>query len=154
MLLVRRIGAALVAGLLFSAQAMADMALNSDVTPDTISGTICTAGYTKAIRPSTTYTNGVKFKLMREAGVDQSQSADYALDHIVPLVLGGSPRSRQNLRLLTARENSRKSRIEVKLRCMVCSGQLPLQTAQEAIYNDWQGAYHQYATVKCQRDRF
>ena len=22
------------------------------------------------------------------------------------------------------------------------------------LYNDWQVAYHQYATVKCQRDRF
>ena len=42
MLLMRKIGAALVAGLLFSAPAMADMALNQDVTPDTISGTICT----------------------------------------------------------------------------------------------------------------
>lgn len=148
---MRNIGAALVVALLFSAPAMADMALNQDVTPDTISGTICTAGYTKAVRPSTTYTNGVKFKLMREAGIDQSQSADYALDHIVPLVLGGSPRSRQNLRLLTARENSRKSRVEVKLRCLVCSGQLPLKDAQNAIYSDWNAAYHQFATVKCQR---
>ena len=104
------------------------------------------------VRPSTTYTNGVKFKLMREAGIDLALSPDYALDHAIPLVLGGSPRSRQNLRLLTARENSRKSRIEVKLRCLVCSGQLLLEAAQEAIYNDWQGAYHQYALVKCQRN--
>ena len=137
---------------LAAAPAFADVALNPDVTPDTISGTICNAGYTKSVRPSTTYTNGVKFKLMREAGIDLALSSDYALDHAIPLVLGGSPRSRHNLRLLTARENSRKSRIEVKLRCMVCSGQLPLEAAQEAIYNDWQGAYHQYALVKCQRN--
>lgn len=139
---------------LTASPARADMVLNPDVGQETVGATICTAGYTKAVRPSTTYTNGVKFKLMHDADIDQSQSADYALDHIVPLVLGGSPRSRENLRLLTARENSRKSRIEVKLRCLVCSGQLPLQTAQETIYNDWQSAYHQYATVKCQRDRF
>lgn len=132
--------------------AAADIALNAGVNQDTINSTICSAGYTKSVRPSTTYTNGVKFKLMREAGIDQALSSDYALDHAIPLVLGGSPRSRQNLRLLTARENSRKSRIEVKLRCLVCSGQLPLEAAQEAIYNDWQGAYHQYALVKCQRN--
>lgn len=150
MLLTLRAG--ILAGLLFAVPAMADMALNPDVDQETIGATICNAGYTKSVRPSTTYTNGVKFKLMREAGIDLAHSSDYALDHAIPLVLGGSPRSRQNLRLLTAKENSRKSRIEVKLRCMVCSGQLPLDAAQEAIYNDWQGAYHQYALVKCQRN--
>lgn len=129
------------------------MALNGDVNQSTMEGTICTAGYTKAVRPSTNYTNGVKFKLMREAGINTALSADYALDHAIPLVLGGSPRDRQNLRLLTAHDNSRKSRIEVKLRCLVCSGQVPLETAQQAIYDDWQGAYHQYAPVKCQRPR-
>lgn len=134
--------------------AQAGMVLNPDVGQETVGTTICIAGYTKTVRPSATYTNGVKFNLMREAGIDQSQSADYALDHVVPLVLGGSPRDRRNLRLLTASENSRKSRIEVKLRCLVCSGQLPLQSAQEAICNDWQRAYHQFATVKCQRNRF
>lgn len=134
------------------APALADIALNPDVDQETIGATICNAGYTKSVRPSTTYTNGVKFKLMREAGIDQALSSDYALDHAIPLVLGGSPRSRQNLRLLTARENSRKSRIEVKLRCLVCSGQLPLEAAQKAIYDDWQSTYHQYALVKCQRN--
>ena len=95
------------AGLLFAAPAMADMALNPDVDQETIGATICNAGYTKSVRPSTTYTNGVKFKLMREAGIDLALSPDYALDHAIPLVLGGSPRDRQNLRLLTAHENSR-----------------------------------------------
>lgn len=133
--------------------AFAGMTLNGDVNQGTIEGTICTSGYTKAVRPSTPYTNGVKFKLMREAGIDPALSADYALDHAIPLVLGGSPRDRQNLRLLTAHENSRKSRIEVKLRCLVCSGQLPLEAAQDAIYSDWKAAYHQYAMVKCHRDR-
>ena len=153
MLLTLRAGAAALAVLVASVPAFAGMALNGDVNQSTMEGTICTAGYTKAVRPSTNYTNGVKFKLMREAGIDTALSSDYALDHAIPLVLGGSPRDRQNLRLLTAHENSRKSRIEVKLRCLVCSGQVPLETAQQAIYNDWQAAYHQYAPVKCQRSR-
>jgi cytochrome c-type biogenesis protein CcmH/NrfF len=152
MLLTWRAAAAL--GALLAAGAVrADMALNPDVYPATIAETICTSGYTKEIRPSTTYTNGVKFKLMREAGIPRSESETYALDHIVPLVLGGSPRSIDNLRLLTAAENSRKSRIEVKLRCMVCSGHIPLEEAQQAIYTDWKAAYHHYAPTKCYRPR-
>jgi len=115
---------AFISCLLLSFVATAEMALNPDVTQETISKTICQTGYTKTVRPSTIYTNGVKLRLMREAGIDPAQSHDYALDHIIPLVLGGSPRSLENLHLLTTHDNARKSRIEVKLRCMVCSGQI------------------------------
>lgn len=45
----------------------------------------------------------------------------------------------------------RKDRLEVKLQCLVCSGQVPLDEAQDAIYTDWQAAYHLYARTKCHR---
>lgn len=88
---------------------------------------------------------------MRQAGLPVSQKQIWALDHRIPLVLGGHPRSLENLQLLTARENSRKGRLEVKLRCLVCSGQITLIAAQQAIAADWQGAYKDYARLKCQR---
>ena len=40
--------------------------LNPDVRQDTIQQTICTPGYTASVRPATTYTNGVKTKLIRD----------------------------------------------------------------------------------------
>src|SRR5215831_4042062 len=46
------------------------IALNPDVDEDTIDRTICESGYTKSLRPATTYTNGVKKKKMQEAGID------------------------------------------------------------------------------------
>ena len=133
------------------ALALSAALLNSDVRSDTINQTICVTGYTETVRPATSYTNAIKFRLMREAGIDQAQSKDYALDHIVPLVLGGHPRSLDNLELLTEHDNARKSRVEVKLRCLVCSGQVPLEEAQEAIYDNWREAYHRYASEKCDR---
>jgi hypothetical protein len=73
------------------------IALNPDVDEDTIDATICVSGYTKSVRPATSYTNGVKKKLLREAGIDEARIGDYELDHIVPLELGGHPRKLSNL---------------------------------------------------------
>lgn len=131
-------------------------ALNPDVSQRTIAATICVSGYTKEVRPSTTYTNGVKLKLLREQGLDPSTASDYELDHIIPLALGGHPRSLKNLMLQPWEgENGarRKDRLEVKLQCLVCSGQVPLDDARDAIFNDWQTAYHQYAQTKCHRSK-
>ena len=132
----------------------ARMALNPNVTQTRIAQTICVPGYTKSVRPSTTYTNGVKRKLLREAGLSESDKSEYELDHIVPLALGGHPRSLDNLMLQPWEGPSgakKKDRLEVKLQCLVCTGQLGLSEAQQAIYNDWPKAYHRYAVVKCQR---
>ena len=139
-----------------TSSAWAEMALNPDVTPRRIANTICVPGYTKSVRPSTSYTNGVKRKLLREAGRSEARMADYELDHIIPLALGGHPRSLRNLMLQPwdgPTGAKKKDRLEVKLQCLVCSGQLGLSDAQKAIYTDWPKAYHTYATVKCHRSR-
>lgn len=129
-------------------------ALNPDVRQSTIAETICTPGYTKDVRPSTTYTNGVKFKLMRERGLDTANASDYELDHIIPLALGGHPRNLKNLMLQPGEGEDgakRKDRLEVKLQCLVCSGQVTLELARDGIFDNWQSAYQRYAKVKCQR---
>lgn len=127
--------------------------LNHDVTPQTIASTICVSGYTAIVRPASVYTNGVKLKLLQATCQDPSTAGEYELDHIVPLALGGHPRALDNLQLQPWPEARRKDRLEVKLQCLVCTGQVTLGEAQTAIATDWETAYHRYASVACHRDR-
>ncbi len=132
----------------------AEMALNPDVRQDTIQQTICVSGYTATVRPSTGYTGGVKKKLLREAGIEESRAGEFELDHIVPLALGGHPRQLGNLQLQPWEGESgakKKDKLEVKLQCLVCTGAVTLAQAQREIYADWQGALARYQGVKCRR---
>jgi len=131
-------------------------ALNPDVTQATIAQTICVPGYAKSVSPDRSHTNGVKQMLMQRARMNPALAEYYELDHIIPLALGGHPRKLDNLALqLREGENgaNRKDRIETKLQCLVCSGQVKLVTAQREILEDWQAAYHRFAKVKCRRHR-
>jgi len=123
------------------------IALNPDVDEDTIDSTICVSGYTKSVRPATSYTNGVKKKLMREAGIDAARVGDYELDHIVPLALGGHPRKPSNLMLQPWEgEHGAKAKdmLEVRLQSLVCHGKLDLTDAQVCIAQDWEACAVQY----------
>jgi hypothetical protein len=70
--------------------------LNPDVTQASINSTICVRGWTKTIRPPTSYTNALKRKQMREYGVGGPLS-DYQEDHLISLELGGHPTDPRNL---------------------------------------------------------
>ena len=56
-----------------------------------------------------------------------------AFFHVIPLALGGHPRKLDNPELQPWDEAMRKDRIEVKLHCLVCSGQVSLTDAQREI---------------------
>lgn len=123
------------------------IALNPDVDEDTIDGTICVSGYTKSVRPATSYSNGVKKKLMREAGIDGARIGDYELDHIVPLALGGHPRKLSNLMLQQwdGQHGAKiKDILEARLQSLVCHGKLDLTDAQVCIAQDWEACAVQY----------
>jgi hypothetical protein len=123
------------------------VALNPDVDEDTIDETICVSGYTKSVRPASSYTNGVKKKLLREAGIDEARIGDYELDHIVPLALGGHPRKLSNLMLQPwegAHGAKSKDGLEVRLQSLVCHGTLDLTDAQVCIARDWEACARQY----------
>uniref|UniRef100_A0AAU2UZY1 Uncharacterized protein n=1 Tax=Streptomyces sp. NBC_00003 TaxID=2903608 RepID=A0AAU2UZY1_9ACTN len=64
-------------------------ALNPAVTQDTI----CVSGYSSSIRPSTSYTNALKVQQIGEYGYEDTDTADYEEDHLIPLSLGGNPKS-------------------------------------------------------------
>ena len=117
------------------------IALNPDVTEWSVAQTICVPGYTATVRPSSTYTNGVKAKLLRESGQDQSQMADYELDHIIPLAVGGHPRKLSDLQLQPwhgADSATDKDGLERRLQRMVCDRRIALADAQYCIAEDWQ----------------
>ena len=115
--------------------------LNPDVTEDTVRQTICVPGYTEAVRPSSSYTNGIKAKLLRETGLDESLMSEYELDHIVPLALGGHPRKLANLTLQPWEGEHgarRKDLLERRLQMMVCRGEISLNEAQTCIAEEWE----------------
>jgi len=145
------------AAVAIAAMAQPVEALNPDVRLETIKETICLKGYTKTVRPSTTYTNGIKRRLLREAGLPAQDAALYELDHIIPLAVGGHPRSLVNLMLQPWEGEDgakRKDKLEVKLQCLVCSGQLDLQTARKEIFEDWRGAAKRHQHKRCGRRNY
>ena len=122
-------------------------ALFADVQQSNIDVTICVPGWTATVRPSTSYTQGVKRKMLREAGILETESIKYELDHFVPLALGGHPRSLDNLWLQQwdGPWNARvKDRLERNLQLMVCQGTLTLRSARTAIQKDWKAAHKKY----------
>jgi hypothetical protein len=104
-------------------------ALNSEVTQVTINQTICVHGWTRTIRPPTSYTNELKRKQMREYGVAGDLS-DYQEDHLISLELGGHPTDPRNLWPEPYPRASQVDSIENELNAKVCSGQLTLEAAQ------------------------
>jgi hypothetical protein len=103
--------------------------LNPDVTQATIHATICVHGWTKTIRPPTSYTNELKRKQMREYAVTGSLS-DYQEDHLISLELGGHPTDPRNLWPQPYPRASEVDAIENELNDQVCSGKLSLDEAQ------------------------
>jgi hypothetical protein len=117
-------------------------ATNADVTQSTIGSTICVSGWTSTVRPPTSYTNPLKTRQIAEYGYTDTSLADYEEDHLIPLELGGSPRSAKNLwpepRYQTGGKTAaNKDAIENKLKSLVCAGTVTLAAARRAIAKNW-----------------
>jgi len=125
--------------------------LNQEVTQETLADTVCSPGYANAMRPSFWESQKTKLRMLTAAGETWAAAPVYRLDHVVPICLGGHPSASDNLQLQRWTDAQLKDRIEAKLCCLVCTGQVTLQTAQGAIMTDWRAAYHTYATTKCRR---
>ena len=103
--------------------------LNPDVRQATIGQTICVSGWTRTIRPSSSYTGDLKRRQMREYGVAGSPS-DYQEDHLISLELGGAPDDPRNLWPQPRPWADHVDQTENDLREQVCSGSLTLAEAQ------------------------
>lgn len=119
-------------------------AMNPAVTQTTIHRTICQAGYTATIRPPVTVTDKIKTERMAAYGLTGRRPADYELDHLVPLELGGAPSSVANLwpELWAGPDGAHtKDKLENRLHREVCAGQITLGAAQREILTAWTRRY-------------
>jgi hypothetical protein len=130
----------LIAFAISGAHADSLLPLNSAVTQETIDQTICVKGWTKTVRPPVSYTGPLKHRMMVESGVPPEGEPSIKLDHKIPLTLGGSPESIQNLILQPDDEAKDKDRVEVCLARTVCAGKITLVEAQKAIWDNWRSA--------------
>lgn len=123
-------------------------AYNPDVTPATIQTTICVSGYTQKIRPPVSYTDALKKQQIVQYGYSDTNMADYEEDHLIALEDGGHPSDPKNLwpqpRHTTPWGAPQKDTLENVLHQMICSGQVQLDTARQAIATDWVAAYRKY----------
>ena len=104
--------------------------LNPEVTQATIRSTICVRGWTRTVRPSSSYTGELKLRQMTEYGVRGSPGR-YQEDHLVSLELGGDPADPRNLWPQPRPWADRVDTVENELNDAVCSGRLTLAAAQQ-----------------------
>jgi hypothetical protein len=126
-------------------------AYNPAVTQATIGRTICVSGWTATIRPSSSYTTGLKIQQIVQYGYVDTSTASYEEDHLIPLELGGAPSDLRNLwpepyvatlpdgRNVGARV---KDSFETSLKRAVCAGQITLAAARSRIGVHWVHAYY------------
>jgi hypothetical protein len=103
--------------------------LNPEVTQSNIRSTICVSGWTKTVRPPTTYTTELKRRQIPAYGLTGSL-ADFQEDHLISLELGGDPTDPRNLWPEPIKRATEVDRIENDLNRKVCEGSLSLADAQ------------------------
>lgn len=121
-------------------------ATSSAVTPESIHSTICVSGYTRTVRPPSSYTTALKRAQLASGYAlrGDTSTSHYEEDHLISLELGGDPRAEANLwpEPYFGRWNARvKDRLENFLNRAVCDGRLSLRDAQHQEATDWKGAY-------------
>jgi hypothetical protein len=104
-------------------------AINPDVTQANIGKTICVHGWTKTVRPPTSYTNALKAQQLKEYALPGDMS-DYQEDHLISLEMGGNPTDPRNLWPEPYPRAAVVDKIENELNAKICSGKLTLAQAR------------------------
>lgn len=116
------------------------------VTQANIDQTICVPGYTKTVRPPVSYTDQLKTKLMSAYGLAGQPKANYELDHLIPLELGGAPKDPANLypEPRQGPDNAGdKDRFENAYHEAVCAHSMTLADAQDKMaHGGWIAVAH------------
>jgi hypothetical protein len=121
-------------------------ALNRNVKQRNIKRTICVSGWTKTVRPPTSYTNKLKVQGITDCGFADKTLGHYEEDHLIPLAVGGSPRSPKNLwpERYKGKFGARvKDKLERFLHKRVCDGTLRLAEGRKAFRN-WKAAFKRF----------
>jgi hypothetical protein len=110
--------------------------------------TLCVPHYTETVRHVTAST---KRKVFQEYGINPTNSANYEVDHLISLELGGS-NDIKNLWPESYRTKPwnarRKDVLENRLHHLVCERMITLEEAQAAIATNWITAYQKYVGKK------
>ncbi|MCU1346121.1 MAG: hypothetical protein JWL70_2387 [Acidimicrobiia bacterium] len=106
------------------------------VTQTNIHTTICIAGYTKKVRPSVGYTNGLKRQQMAAYG-DTGPLASFEEDHRVPLEVGGAGSDARNLWPEPITSAHTKDTLENYVHAKICSGAMTLAAGQAVFLGDF-----------------
>ena len=88
----------------------------------------------------------LKRKVFELYGMRTESAVPHNIDHLIPVSLGGS-NAIENLwpqPLSGEWSYSQKNKLERRLRKLVCSGELDLETAQREISTDWVSAFKKY----------
>ena len=121
--------------------------IDTAVNQNNIQETICIAGYTEKIRPSTSYTDSLKNVSIRDYNYADMDMSDYEEDHLIPLELGGNPVTVNNLwaEPYYGQYNAKdKDKLENYLHKQVCDGIMNLAEAQKEISTNWIQYYNEY----------
>ena len=124
-------------------------AINPNVNQSNIYSTICVSGFTKTIRPPSSYTHDLKVSQLSGtySRYHDTNTRNFEEDHLISLEVGGAPYDVRNLWPEPYKNTTgarTKDRLENRLHQLVCSGQLKLRTAQRAIATNWWAAYLKY----------
>lgn len=117
-------------------------ATNPQVTQANIASTICQHGWTATIRPPASYTTGLKRQQIVLYGYTDQKLSDYEEDHLISLEIGGAPSDPANLwpEYDGGKTPNPKDAVENALKRAICSHQVTLAAAQQAIATNWQTA--------------
>ena len=126
--------------------------LNPQVRQDNIQQTICVAGWTKTIRPPSSYTQRLEQQQIREWGLPGDPKL-YHEDHLVPLCVGGHPDAAGNLwpsPVLGTWTDKVKDQLEASVCRAVCRGAMTLEEGQSVFMRepDWRKAYSEFFSDK------
>ena len=115
--------------------------IDPTVRQDNLGTTICQKGYSKRVRPSSSYTTALKKKQIFQYGYKNVDPKNYEEDHLISLELGGSPTDPRNLWPEPHPSINEKDQVENALHAQICSGQKTLAQAQYAIAHNWYDVY-------------
>lgn len=108
--------------------------------------TICVTNWTDTVRPPTSYTNKLKIQGIEDYGFSDKTLGHYGADHLIPLSVGGSPRSPKNLwpEPYAGKFGARvKDTLGRFLHNRACDGAFRLSTARRA-FRDWKAALKRF----------
>ncbi|MEJ7928148.1 hypothetical protein WG908_15485 [Sphingobium sp. AN641] len=125
-------------------------AYDPTITQENIAATICNPKFVAARKPPPSWTAAATRRIAA-VQLPDIDPGSLVLDQLVPISLGGAPKDYRNLWLQSwaGKENAeKKDGLETLLNRMVCSGQLTLAAAQEAVAVNWLDTYRRAMTMQ------